>query len=72
MMSYIGKETKETITNQFSQHVSSGKVEFYKQAGIDFVMGRREGIYIWDLDGKRLINSIPRLAPSPVKNSLVV
>ena len=55
-MSYIGKETKETITNQFSQHVSSGKVEFYKQAGIDFVMGRREGIYIWDLDGKRLIN----------------
>jgi acetylornithine/succinyldiaminopimelate/putrescine aminotransferase len=56
MMSYIGKETKETITNQFSQHVSSGKVEFYKQAGIDFVMGRREGIYIWDLEGKRLIN----------------
>jgi putrescine aminotransferase len=56
MMTYIGKETKETITNQFSQHVSSGKVEFYKRAGIDFVMGRREGIYIWDLEGKRLIN----------------
>jgi putrescine aminotransferase len=56
MMSYIGKETKGTITNDFSRHVSSGKVEFYKQAGIDFVMGRREGIYIWGLDGKRLIN----------------
>ena len=55
-MSYIGKETKESITNHFSQHVSSGKVEFYKRAGIDFVMGRREGIYIWDLEGKRLIN----------------
>lgn len=56
MTSYIGNETKETITHQFSQHVSSGKVEFFSQAGIDFVIGRREGINIWDLDGKRLIN----------------
>ena len=56
MKSNIGKETKETITEHFAQHVSSGKVEFYQQAGIDFVIGRREEIYIWDLDGKQLIN----------------
>lgn len=52
----IGQESKEKITNKFAQHVSSGKVEFYKQAGIDFIIGKREGIYIWDLEGKRLIN----------------
>jgi putrescine aminotransferase len=55
-MSHIGQESKETITSKFSQHVSSGKAEFYAQAGIDFVVGKREGIYLWDLEGQRLIN----------------
>jgi len=55
-MSYIGQESRKTITTKFSQHVSSGKAEFYAQAGIDFIIGKREGIYLWDLDGKRLIN----------------
>ncbi|MGD9093137.1 MAG: aspartate aminotransferase family protein [Anaerolineales bacterium] len=55
-MSYIGQESKETITTKFSQHVSSGKADFYAQARIDFIVGKRSGIYIWDLEGKRLIN----------------
>jgi acetylornithine/succinyldiaminopimelate/putrescine aminotransferase len=55
-MSLIGQTPKDVITKRFSQHVSSGKVEFFAQAGIDFVVGKREGIYIWDLDGERLIN----------------
>jgi acetylornithine/succinyldiaminopimelate/putrescine aminotransferase len=32
----------------FARHVSSGKVEFFKSAGIDFVPGQREGAYIFD------------------------
>lgn len=55
-MSLIGQQTKGTITKQFAEHVSSGKVEFFSQSGIDFIIGKREGIYIWDIDGFELIN----------------
>jgi acetylornithine/succinyldiaminopimelate/putrescine aminotransferase len=55
-MSLIGQRPKDEITKLFADHVSSGKAEFFSQAGIDFVIGKREGIYIWDLDGKQLIN----------------
>lgn len=56
-MSITGQEPKDVITARFSRYVSSGKAEFFAQAGIDFIIGKREGIYIWDLDGKqRLIN----------------
>jgi len=47
---------KETIKS-FHDHVSSGKVDFFARYEMDFVMGRREGPYLWDIDGeKRLIN----------------
>jgi acetylornithine/succinyldiaminopimelate/putrescine aminotransferase len=55
-MSLIGQRSKGDITDLFANHVSSGKAEFFSQAGIDFVLGKREGIYIWDLEGKQLIN----------------
>ena len=55
-MALIGQHTKDEITAQFAAHVSSGKVEFFSKAEIDFIIGKREGIYIWDLDGTRLIN----------------
>lgn len=48
--------TKEKMIGLFARHVSSGKVDYFTQAGIDFVAGEREGIYLSDLDGKRLIN----------------
>lgn len=48
---------KAAIIDLFAHHVSSGKATFFRQAGIEFVMGRREGPYIWDIDGAtRLIN----------------
>ena len=56
-MTLIGHDPKPVITQRFDAHVSSGKVAFYQQAGIDFVLGRRDGIYVWDLDGQRLINA---------------
>lgn len=55
-MSLIGQQPKMNITKEFADHVSSGKVEFFTQAGIDFITGKREGIYIWDLEGTKLIN----------------
>lgn len=55
-MSLIGQDDKETIIARFARHVSSGKVDFFTQVGFDLVIGRREGVYIWDLDGRRLVN----------------
>jgi len=55
-MSVIAKQPKASIIEKYAQHVSSGKVEFFTQAGIDFVTGKRAGIYIRDLEGKQLIN----------------
>jgi len=55
-VSILGNLPKQSLIDQFSGHVSSGKAEFFKQAGIDFVTGKREGIYIYDQAGKRLIN----------------
>ncbi len=37
------QERRETIAT-FGRHVSSGKVQFYANAGVDFIPGRREGI----------------------------
>ncbi len=48
--------SKAEVIDLFARHVSSGKVDYFTQAGIDFVAGEREGIYLSDLDGKRLIN----------------
>lgn len=55
-MSLVSRDDKERIFERFARHVSSGKARFFREVGIDFVFGRREGIYVWDLDGNRLIN----------------
>jgi len=50
------KEKKEAI-KLFKDHVSSGKVDFYKKYNMDFVMGHREGPWLYDVDGrKKLFN----------------
>jgi len=55
-MSLIGQDPKAEIIERYARYVSSGKAKFFGQVGIDFVFARREGVYIWDLDGERLIN----------------
>lgn len=48
---------KRTAINQYKDFVSSGKVRFFEKYGMDFVMGKRSGAYINDLDSKKeLIN----------------
>jgi putrescine aminotransferase len=56
-MAFIGRQSKEESLSRFGDHVSSGKVAFFAQYGMEFVPGRREGVYLWDVDGdKRLVN----------------
>ncbi|MBC7261268.1 MAG: aminotransferase class III-fold pyridoxal phosphate-dependent enzyme, partial [Chloroflexi bacterium] len=56
-MSYIAQDTKEAIITRFARHVSQGKAEFFARVGIDFVFGKREGVYVWDVSGqKKLID----------------
>ena len=52
----IGQTPKTQIVDQFARHVSSGKVEFFQQFGVDLIFGKREGVYVWDTDGRRLID----------------
>ncbi len=54
---YIGQSSRAETTDRFARHVSSGKVDFFQSAGIDFVTGRREGPFLWDVTGEpRLID----------------
>lgn len=48
---------KQQAIEDFRDHVSSGKVAVFQKYGIDLVVGRRQGSYLWDMDGtKRLFN----------------
>jgi putrescine aminotransferase len=54
---YLGQSSQSETLERFARHVSSGKVDFFRAAGIDFVMGRRDGPFIWDVTGApRLID----------------
>ena len=55
----IGAHGKGETMRLFASHVSSGKARFYQDAGIDFVLGRREGPYLWDLDGENAPDRLP-------------
>ena len=48
---------KQQAIDTFRDHVSYGKVAFFEKYGMNFVMGRREGPYLWNLDEtNRLFN----------------
>jgi len=49
--------TREGTFEAFARHVSRGKVDVYRQYGVDVIMGAREGIWFEDaFDGRRFIN----------------
>ena len=51
------QDRKQSGYDLYAEYVSAEKVDFFNSVGIDFIFGRREGPYIWDIDGKkRLIN----------------
>ncbi len=56
-MKFIHTLDKDKIIELFAGHVSSGKARIFTSFGMDFVFGRREGIYVYDVEtGKELIN----------------
>ena len=56
-MAFVGRHPKGESITAFHDHVSSGKAAFFASYGMDFVPGRREGVYLWDVGSpKRLVN----------------
>ncbi len=53
---FIGRLSQAQAVEDFASFVSPGKVAVYRQMGFEAVPGRREGVYVWDLAGKRYIN----------------
>jgi len=47
---------KEDVLKLAKEHLCPGKIETFGQIGIDLVIGKREGPFIYDLDGHRLID----------------
>lgn len=59
-MSFLRKtrrSPKPQTIKDFRKYVSSKKAAFFKKYKMNFVMGKRTGPYLWDIDGeKRLFN----------------
>ncbi|MGD1995390.1 MAG: aspartate aminotransferase family protein [Anaerolineae bacterium] len=56
-MNYIGQQPKGRIIDDYARYVCPGRVEVYRRMGVDFVPGRREGVWLWDVDeSRRLLN----------------
>ncbi len=54
---YFDYPNKKAVLSDYAEFVSKGKVDFFKKFHMDIVMGRREGIYFYDMETeKRLIN----------------
>lgn len=49
----VSTRSDSELLEEFAGYVSPQKVATYKLAGWDFVPGRREGVRVWDSDGKR-------------------
>ncbi|MFH1887730.1 MAG: aminotransferase class III-fold pyridoxal phosphate-dependent enzyme [Pseudomonadota bacterium] len=53
----MASDAKKKVLESFARHVSAPKAAFFTAAGMDFIPGRREGPWLWDMDGeKRLFN----------------
>jgi acetylornithine/succinyldiaminopimelate/putrescine aminotransferase len=47
---------KDRVIEKNKQYVCPDKIRIFNQIGIDLVIGKRQGPYIFDLDGKQLID----------------
>ncbi|MGQ9502970.1 MAG: aspartate aminotransferase family protein [Anaerolineae bacterium] len=54
---FIGQQPKTAILEDYARYVNPGRVSVFKMVGLDFIPGRREGVWLWDVDGsRRLLN----------------
>lgn len=51
-----GERDKESVIELAARYVCPGRVAVFTQLGTVPVMGRREGNYFWDLDGRKLFD----------------
>ncbi|MEB3765295.1 MAG: aminotransferase class III-fold pyridoxal phosphate-dependent enzyme [Desulfurococcales archaeon] len=56
-MVYIGRLSIRESFNLYKKHLQRGKASFYEAIGFDIVMGKREGVWIWSLDGRRFFDA---------------
>jgi len=49
-------DSNEAGLELVARHVSAAKVEAFRKLGLRIVQGRRQGVRIWDLDGKAYLN----------------
>ncbi len=47
------KSEKKQIIKDFASHVSSGKAKTFKDYGMEFIIGKRQDPYIWDITGDK-------------------
>ena len=50
---FIGQQSKTQIIQDYARYVNPGRASVFKQLGFDIVPGRREGVWVWDVDGDR-------------------
>ena len=50
---YISQQPKSDIINDYARYVNPGRVDIFRRIGLDFIPGRREGVWLWDVDGSR-------------------
>ncbi|MCX7733192.1 MAG: aspartate aminotransferase family protein [bacterium] len=56
-MKFLGEHRKEEIIQKFARYISSAKANLFKSVEFDLVIGKREGIWIEDIEsGRRFIN----------------
>ncbi len=48
--------TKQQVFDKSIEYWNSGKTKEWLDLGIDLVIGKREGYYFWDMDGKQLMD----------------
>lgn len=54
---FIGQQKQSDILEEYTAYVNPGRVETFHRLGLDFIPGKREGVWMWDVDGqKRLLN----------------
>ncbi len=54
---FIGQQPKKDILDDYARYLNPGRVTVFKKLGLDFVPGKREGVWIWDVGGKtKLLN----------------
>jgi len=49
----IAQRSKADILEDYARYVNPGRVAVFRQMGLDFVPGRRAGVWLWDVDGSR-------------------